>query len=36
MREALIEADRKGESLVFPVNICLYMTAGKVTGKKKD
>lgn len=35
MREALIEADRKGESLVFPVDICLYMTAGKVTGKKE-
>ena len=36
MREALIEAENKGESLVFPVDICLYMTVGKVIGKKKE
>lgn len=36
MREVLIQADKKGKSIVFPVDICLYMTAGKVIGKEKD
>jgi ubiquinone/menaquinone biosynthesis C-methylase UbiE len=36
MKEALIAADQKGETLVFPVDIRLYSTVGRVIGEKKD